>query len=103
MRDRDDEALDLDDGDERPRRRRRGRERDRAQPLRAVRTIAWAGLFVVTGGVGLALLSALAGARSAIQEAGAGAVFGAVAIVSYVLVRSVDEVLDGVERARERD
>ena len=61
---------------------------------------AWAVLFLLTAGGGVMFLSALSKATSAIQEAAAGAVFGAGFVALYVLVRCVEKVAAALVRLK---
>ncbi len=103
-RDDDDEALDLDEGDDEdtaPRRKRGGGSGvSLAKVLTVLRMGAWAALFLAVGCGGLLFCAALGKAQSAPQEAALGAVFATVFVALYVLTRCVDQVLDGAERVR---
>jgi hypothetical protein len=63
-----------------------------------VAAVAWAGLLVLVGLGGLMFMAALHAANSAVQEAAAGAVFGAGFVGVYVLVRAVDRLAGLAER-----
>ena len=59
-------------------------------------------LMAAVGGGGLLFLEAIASAKSAPQEAAAGAVYSTIFIGLYILARCVEKLTAALERTRSR-